>query len=107
MKAKFREIGKWRVSNRSTGVVVVFRIFAARRGSAPWLATAKKIFGAPPPKTASSHEIGESVDNLSVQELDERILALQAEIIRLEETRKTKQASLSVATAYFEFDPPG
>jgi hypothetical protein len=41
----------------------------------------EEIFGAPPPKTASSHEIAQSVDGHSVQELDERILALQAELI--------------------------
>jgi hypothetical protein len=32
-----------------------------------------EIFGAPPRKAASSHEIGQSLDDLSVQEIDERI----------------------------------
>ena len=39
-----------------------------------------EIFGAPPRKAASSHEIGQSLDDVSVQEIDERITTLQAEI---------------------------
>jgi uncharacterized small protein (DUF1192 family) len=61
------------------------------------------IFGAPPRRAASSHEIGQSLDALSVQELDERIIALQAEIARLEAARGAKQASLSAAAAFFKF----
>jgi uncharacterized small protein (DUF1192 family) len=60
-----------------------------------------EIFGAPPRKAASSHEIGQSLDDLSVQEIDERITTLQAEITRLEEARKAKLASLSAAAAFF------
>jgi uncharacterized small protein (DUF1192 family) len=62
-----------------------------------------EIFGAPPRKPASSHEIGQSLDDLSVQELDERIAALKAEIARLEEAQSVKQASLSAAAAFFKF----
>ena len=58
-----------------------------------------EIFGAPPRKAASSHEIGQSLDDLSVQEIDERITALRAEITRLE-ARRAKQASLSAAAAF-------
>jgi len=61
-----------------------------------------EIFGAPPRKPASSHEIGQSLDDLSVQELDERIAALKAEITRLEETQSVKQASLNAAAAFFK-----
>ncbi len=53
---------------------------------------------------ASSHEIGQSLDDLSVQELDERITTLQAEITRLEEARRAKQTSLSAAAAFFKFE---
>ena len=60
-----------------------------------------EIFGAPPRKAASSHEIGQSLDDLSVQEIDERITTLQAEITRLEEARKAKQTSLSATAAFF------
>ena len=73
-----------------------------------------EIFGAPPRKAASSHEIGQSLDDLSVQEINERITALRAEIneritaLRAEitrlEARRAKQASLSAAAAFFKFD---
>ena len=65
-----------------------------------------EIFGAPPRKAAPCHEIGQSLDALSVQEIDKRITALRAEITRLEEARKAKQASLSAADAFFKFDGP-
>ena len=61
-----------------------------------------EIFGAPPRKAASSHAIGQSLDDLSVQEIDERITTLQA--TRLEEARSAKQTSLSAAAAFFKFD---
>ena len=63
-----------------------------------------EIFGAPPRKAASSHEIGQSLDNLSVKEIEERIMILQGEINRLEAARKTKLASLSAAAAFFKLD---
>jgi uncharacterized small protein (DUF1192 family) len=53
---------------------------------------------------ASSHEIGQSLDDLSVREIDERITTLQAEITRLEEARRAKQASHSAAAAFFKFE---
>lgn len=62
------------------------------------------IFGAPKQKTAPSHEIGQNIEDLSVQEITERMAILQAEIIRLEEARSAKQASLSAADAFFKFD---
>jgi uncharacterized small protein (DUF1192 family) len=64
----------------------------------------EEIFGAPPRKAASSHEIGQRLDDLSVQEITERITALQAEIARLEEARRAKQESLSAAAAFFKLD---
>lgn len=67
----------------------------------------EEIFGAPTRKAASSHEIGQVLDDLSVQELDERIAALRSEITRLEEARRAKQASLSAAAAFFKLDKPG
>jgi uncharacterized small protein (DUF1192 family) len=59
------------------------------------------IFGAPPRK-AAAHEIGQSLDELSVHQLDERIALLQAEIERLDEARRAKQASLGAASAFFK-----
>ena len=44
------------------------------------------------------------LDDLSVQEIDERITTLRAEITRLEEARRAKQASLSAAAVFFKFD---
>jgi uncharacterized small protein (DUF1192 family) len=62
----------------------------------------EETFGALPRKTASTHEIGQNLDELSVQEIEERIAALQAEIRRLEETRSAKQSSQSAAAAFFK-----
>jgi uncharacterized small protein (DUF1192 family) len=64
------------------------------------------IFGARPRKAAPTHEIGQSLDDLSAQEIAERIAILQAEIDRLEEARRAKQASLSAADTFFNFDRP-
>jgi uncharacterized small protein (DUF1192 family) len=60
------------------------------------------IFGAPPRKAPSFHEIGQRLDDLSVRELDERIAALRAEAARLEEARDAKEASLRAAAAFFK-----
>ncbi len=59
------------------------------------------VFGAPPRKTAS-HEIGENLDDLSLHQIEERILLLSAEIDRLDEARKAKKASLGAAAAFFK-----
>jgi uncharacterized small protein (DUF1192 family) len=80
--------------------------FAATRGDFAMTADNDEIFGAPPRKAATSHEIGQSLDALSVQEIDERIATLQAEITRLEEARRAKQASASAATAFFKVKGP-
>lgn len=63
-----------------------------------------EIFGALPRKATSLHEIGQCLDTLSVKEIEERITALQDEIKRLEEARRTKLTSLSAATAFFKAD---
>ena len=62
------------------------------------------IFGAPPRKASSSHEIGQNIDDLSAQEITLRIAILQAEITRLEGARRAKQASLGAADELFKFD---
>lgn len=61
-----------------------------------------EMFGAPPRPAASRHEIGQNLDDLSVLDLGERIMALQAEISRLEEARRAKQAFLSAASSIFK-----
>lgn len=60
-----------------------------------------EIFGAPPRKKAAAHEVGQSLDELSAQEIGERIAILQAEIARLEAARRAKEASRSAAHAFF------
>ncbi|MBL8587388.1 MAG: DUF1192 domain-containing protein [Methylobacteriaceae bacterium] len=59
------------------------------------------IFGAPPRKK-TTHEIGQTLDALSVDELAERIELLQAEIARLEAAKAAKQASKAAADLFFK-----
>ncbi|HUB64589.1 MAG TPA: DUF1192 domain-containing protein [Methylocella sp.] len=66
----------------------------------------EEVFGAPRRKAAPSHEIGQSLDDLSLQDIDERITILQAEITRLMEAKRAKQASASAASAFFKGKGP-
>jgi uncharacterized small protein (DUF1192 family) len=58
-------------------------------------------FGAPP-KKKTTHEIGQSLDTLSVDELDERVSLLREEIARLEAARAGKVASRAAAASVFK-----
>jgi uncharacterized small protein (DUF1192 family) len=58
-------------------------------------------FGARPRKPVS-HEIGQGLDSLSVDELDERIELLKAEITRLERAREGKLKSRDDAASFFK-----
>ena len=58
-------------------------------------------FGAPPRKKAT-HEIGQPLDALSVDEIDERIALLREEIARLDQARVAKQASRQAADSFFK-----
>lgn len=49
-----------------------------------------------------AHELGEDLALLSVGELRERVEALQAEIARLEEAIRSKEASKSAADTFFK-----
>jgi uncharacterized small protein (DUF1192 family) len=49
-----------------------------------------------------SHRLGEELDRLSVEELELRIAALKAEILRLEATITAKNASRQAADAFFK-----
>lgn len=62
----------------------------------------ENVFGALPRKTATCHDIGQPLDTLSVDELQERIDMLQAEIDRLETQKGKKQASRRAADAFFQ-----
>ena len=59
-------------------------------------------FGAATRPAPSQHQIGQLLDSLSVAELNERVRHLQAEIERLEEARRAKEASLRAADAFFK-----
>ena len=56
-----------------------------------------------PVRRAAAHEIGQKLDDLSVEELGERIALLRREIERLEAARDAKQAAKSAAGSVFKF----
>jgi uncharacterized small protein (DUF1192 family) len=51
---------------------------------------------------ARTHELGQDLSTLSIEELDERVAALEAEIARLKEARADKEASRDAASAFFK-----
>ena len=53
------------------------------------------------PKKPANMVIGENLDAISVAELEQRIQALESEIIRLRAEIDKKQASRSAADAFF------
>ena len=53
-------------------------------------------------KPATTHEIGQPLDRLSVAEIAERIEILQAEIERLKAMSASKEASRVAAGAFFK-----
>lgn len=57
---------------------------------------------AEPRPRPKSHEIGQDLSLLSVDELDERMAMLRAEIARLDEARTAKLASRAAADAFFK-----
>jgi len=54
------------------------------------------------PKKKISHEIGQDLSLLSVEELAERIALLKSEISRLEEAASKKRASKDAANSFFK-----
>ena len=57
---------------------------------------------AKPIKVPVTHRLGEPLDTLSVDDLDERIALLKAEIVRLEAAMASKRASRDAADAVFK-----
>ncbi len=57
---------------------------------------------APLRRRTLSHEIGQPLDDLSIEELAERIAMLRAEIDRLDAKRQSKEASRAGAEAFFK-----
>ncbi len=54
------------------------------------------------PRKKVSHEIGQDLSLLSVDELGERIALLKAEIERLEQAMTKKRASKDAANSFFK-----
>jgi uncharacterized small protein (DUF1192 family) len=54
------------------------------------------------PRKKKTHDIGEDLATLSLDELDARIELLRNEIRRIEDAIKAKQASASAADAFFK-----
>ena len=54
------------------------------------------------PKKKISHEIGQDLSLLSVEELNERIALLNSEIARLQEAATKKRASKDAAASFFK-----
>jgi uncharacterized small protein (DUF1192 family) len=54
------------------------------------------------PKKRKAHELGMVLDAMSVEELNERIGLLEAEIARLRAAIELKQKSKSAADAFFK-----
>ncbi|MET4114728.1 uncharacterized small protein (DUF1192 family) [Bradyrhizobium sp. JR1.5] len=54
------------------------------------------------PRKKISHDIGQDLSLLSVEELTERIALLKAEITRLEEATTKKRASRDAANSVFK-----
>jgi uncharacterized small protein (DUF1192 family) len=48
------------------------------------------------------HQIGEKLDDLSVGELESRIVLLREEIARLEAAKTQKQSAAAAATSFFK-----
>ena len=54
------------------------------------------------PRKKISHEIGQDLSLLSLEELTERIALLKSEIERLEQAASKKRASKDVANSFFK-----
>ncbi|HTR13299.1 MAG TPA: DUF1192 domain-containing protein [Roseiarcus sp.] len=61
----------------------------------------ESVFG-PKRKPPAAHEMGQSLDDLSSPELQERISMLKAEIARLEQAIGARQATRAAADAAFK-----
>lgn len=59
-------------------------------------------FGVSRKKAPAAHQIGESLDAMSVEELDDRLALLRSEITRLEQARDAREASRRAADAFFK-----
>ena len=60
------------------------------------------LFDEEPPKKSTEWAVGEDLSKLSIDELEERIALLKAEIERIEEAITAKRDSLGVADSFFK-----
>ncbi|MBZ0229744.1 MAG: DUF1192 domain-containing protein [Bauldia sp.] len=60
------------------------------------------MFDEEQPKKKVAHLLGEDLSALSLDELDERIAVLKAEIARIEEAAGSKRASARIADSFFK-----
>ena len=58
------------------------------------------------PRKKVTHEIGQDLSLLSVEELTERVALLKTEIVRMEEAATRKRASRDAANSVFKSYPP-
>jgi uncharacterized small protein (DUF1192 family) len=56
-----------------------------------------------PKKKLAPHEVGMPIDTMSVDELNERIALLEAEIARLKDAIAVRQKTRSAAESIFKF----
>lgn len=54
------------------------------------------------PRKKITHDIGQDLSLLSVEELTERVALLKTEIVRLEEAATKKRASRDAANSFFK-----
>ena len=54
------------------------------------------------PKRSPAHEVGQDLSLLSINELDERVGLLRAEIMRLETAKAQKLAAQGAAQTFFK-----
>jgi uncharacterized small protein (DUF1192 family) len=54
------------------------------------------------PRKAPTHEIGQDLSPLSIEDIEARIALLTGEIARLEQAKASKQASRSAADSVFK-----
>lgn len=57
------------------------------------------------PRRKVTHELGQTLDDLSLHDFDERIALLHAEILRLEAARTSKRLALDDAGSVFRRAP--
>ena len=61
------------------------------------------MFDEEPKKKLTPHEVGMPIDTMSIDELNERIALLEAEIVRLKDAIAARQKTKSASESLFKF----